>query len=144
MNVPTEVLVLETPNPLDLSTDDLSILADEIQAVLKESPYSAIPINVWSEPALGTANSFLDILHVFLPNTDFFRDVVWAQVVAKLIDFMRKRFSRPHEAKRARIAYIYGPDGRILSSVELRDEFSDPIWSASGPDRSPPMMPNTH
>jgi hypothetical protein len=143
MNVSTEALILETPNPLDLSIADLSSLANEIEAVLEESNYAETPIKVWSEPTLGAANNFLDILYVFLPNADFFRDLVWAQVVAKLIDFMRRRFSRPHETARTRITYIYGPDGRILSTVELRDEFADPIWTASGPDRSPPVTPNT-
>jgi hypothetical protein len=143
VDVSTEALVLETPNPLDLSVDDLSELANEIQAVLDESNYSELPIKVWSEPILGAANNFLDILYVFLPNADFFRDLVWAPVAAKIVNFMRKRFSRPHEAARTRIAYIYGPDGGILSSVKLRDEFADPIWSASGPDRSPPVTTDT-
>ena len=135
--------ILEPNNSLEMTADDLEPLIREIQAILeKGDDVDDVEVIVYAEDPYGVANDFQEVLNVFLPNAEIIRTAVWSSIELAIVGFMKARFKRPHEQKRTRKNFIYGPDGEILKSVTIENEEDDPTWDDEGPHRDPPHFDN--
>src|SRR5690348_15799663 len=105
-------LILETPNPLDLSLDDLRDLSAEIANTLVEHGAGGIPVSVSGDEPLGAGNEFTEILNIILPNAEFIKETAFAAVIASATTFMRARFKRKHEGTRPRQINVHTPEGK--------------------------------
>lgn len=123
-----ERLVLHTPNPLDLSADDLSGLAVELSDAIARNGRRDLVITVDSYEPLGAGNHLIDFLYVILPHAEFMKDTIFTTVVASVTTFMQGRFKRKHESKRQRRVYFFAPDGRLLGAFVLEDENAEVQW----------------
>jgi hypothetical protein len=121
-------LVLHTPNPLDLSIEDLNDLAKHLSDGVANNGHPDIQVSVDSYEPLGVGNHFVDQLYVILPHAEFMKDTIFATVVASVTGFMRNRFKRKHENKRPRKVYFFAPDGRLLGVFVLEDENAEVRW----------------
>jgi hypothetical protein len=124
----TESLVLQTPNPLDLSIDDLEGLAAQVASVLAQSGWQDMQVTVDAYEPLGAGNNLADILYIILPSAEFMKDTIFATVVASVTAFMQSRFKRKHESKRPRIVHFFDPDGSFLGSFVINEENSEIEW----------------
>lgn len=126
-------LILETPNPLDLSIEDLEGLAAHMQSAMAAADEAnPFPVKVRGNEPLGAGNQLIDYLHLFLPNAEFIRQTAFTTVIATATVFMRGRFKRKHESRRPRQINIYGPDGELLRVIKLMSEDAAP--ESSEPD----------
>jgi hypothetical protein len=125
-------LILETPNPLDLSIEDLEELAAHIQRVMAGDGLSSVPVKVRGNEPLGAGNQLIDYLHMFLPNAEFIKQTAFTTVIAAATIFMRGRFKRKHESRRQRQINIYGPDGELVRIIKLMSEDAEPESSGPG------------
>jgi hypothetical protein len=124
-------LVLETPNPLDLSVRELEELAADLESVMAANGLSGVPVKARGNAPLGVGNELTDYLFMFLPNAEFLKETAFNAVIGTTIVFMRKRFKRKHESRRPRQVDVYGPDGKLLATFKLASEDAEP--EQSGP-----------
>jgi hypothetical protein len=122
-------LVLETLNPLDLSTDDLADLAAQLTDLMSASGPSELPVTVRGDEPLGAGNDWIDVLNIILPNAEFIKETIYTAVLTSAVTFMRKRFRRKHESTRPRKINIWRPDGQLVGTLILTDEDAEPQWS---------------
>lgn len=115
-------LILETPNPLDLSVRDLEELAADLENVMAANGLSGVPVRVRGNEPLGAGNQLTDYLFMFLPNAEFIKETAFTAVIGAATVFMRKRFKRKHESRRPRQIDVYGPDGKLLTTFKLTSE----------------------
>ena len=120
--------------------EDLAPLVMQIQSALEGSGGDVPTVVIYSEEPYGVANDFYEVLNVFLPNAEIIRTMVWSGIETGIIFFLKSRFKKPHEKRRPRKAFIYGPNGEILRSVTIESEDSDPKWDEEGPHRDPPAV----
>lgn len=120
---PVGRLVLESPNPLDLSTDDLADLAAQL------TDLSGLPVTVQGDEPLGAGNDWVDVLNIILPNAEYIKDTIFTAVLTSAAAFMRKRFQRKHESTRPRRIDLWAPDGQLMGTVLLTTADADPEWS---------------
>jgi hypothetical protein len=132
-------LILESDNAKNLSADELRLLAGELADLLRNAGQEHLTVNSVAHEPKGAGNNFADVLFVFLPTADFVKDQVWGLVLPRVVSFMRKRFSRKHEATRPRVVILYGPDGQPLREIELKSADSEPVWRE--PDGAPRLVP---
>lgn len=125
-------LVLETPNPLDLSITELEDLAADLEGVMAANGLSGVPVRARGNEPLGAGNQLIDYVFVFLPNVEFLKETAFNAVVGAVIYFMRKRFKKQHESRRPRQIEVYGPDGELLKTYRLMSEDAEP--EESDPD----------
>ena len=121
-------LVLETPNPLDLSIEDLTELAVQLEGVVASSGPSGVRVTVKGNEPLGAGNQLIDYLYVILPSIEFMKETAFVTVIASITTFMRRRFKRRHGGGRPRHIEIFGPDGRLVARVILEQEDAEPKW----------------
>jgi hypothetical protein len=95
-------LVLETPNPLDLSVVELEELAAELEGVMAANGLSGVPVRVRGNEPLGAGNQLIDYVFVFLPNAEFLKETAFNALIGTVIFFMRKRFKKKYESRRPR------------------------------------------
>jgi hypothetical protein len=109
-------LVLESRNYLDLSTDDLRELADDVSTSLADSGVVGLRVTVKADEDLyGAGNIFVDALYVVLPNAEFIKETAFTAAVGLLTRFMRKRYLRKHEGKRPReVVFVDAAEHEIL------------------------------
>lgn len=122
-------LVLETPNPLDLSVRELEELAADLDRVMATNGLSGVPVKARGNEPLGVGNQLTDYLFMFLPNAEFLKETAFNAVIGAAIVFMRKRFKRKHESRRLRQIDVYGPDGKLLTTFKLTSEDAEPEQS---------------
>lgn len=127
-------LVLETPNPLDLSVTELEELAADLEGVMAANGLSGVPVRARGNEPLGAGNQLIDYVFVFLPNVEFLKETAFTAVIGTVIHFMRKRFKKKHESRRLRQIEVYGPDGKLLKTFKLISENAEPEESAPDED----------
>jgi hypothetical protein len=126
---PEGSLILETPNPKDLSTADLAELATELTDLMAANGQAGTPVLFKGDEPLGAANSWVQFIDVILPSADFIKNTVYTALLASVTAFMRKRFRRKHESTRPRSVRVWAPDGRLLGTLTLSSADADPEWS---------------
>jgi hypothetical protein len=124
-------LILETPNPLDLSVRELEELAADLESVMAANGLSGVPVKARGNEPLGAGNQLTDYLFILLPNVEFLKETAFNAVIGTAIFFMRKRFKKKHESRRLRQIEVYGPDGKLLKTFKL-------ISEDAGPEQSDP------
>jgi hypothetical protein len=124
-------LVLETPNPLDLSVAELQELAADLKDVMAANGLRGVPVSARGNEPLGAGNQLIDYLFIFLPSPEFLKETAFNAVMGAVIYFMRKRFKKKHESRRPRQIEVYGPDGELLKTFKLLSEDAQP--EESGP-----------
>lgn len=130
LNVSTRHLVIETPNPLDLSIPELSELAAEITGLINAKRLSDVRVTVKGDDQFGAGNNWIDILQIILPSADFIKDTIYTAILSSATEFMRKRFKRKHEETRPRRIDVRAPDGRLLMTLTLATAEAQPEVSA--------------
>ena len=127
-------LVLETPNPLDLSIAELQELAANLEHAIAANGQSGVSVRARGNEPLGAGNQLVDYLFIFLPDPEFLKEAAFNAVMASVIYFMRKRFKKKHESRRPREVQVYGPDGKLLKTFKLISEDAEPEESGPGED----------
>jgi hypothetical protein len=127
-------LVLETPNPLDLSVSELEELAADLQRVMDAKGLSGVSVRARANEPFGAGNQLTDYLFIFLPNAEFLKETAFNALIGAAIVFMRKRFKRKHESRRLRQIDVYGPDGKLRTTFRLTSEEAEPEQSDPGGD----------
>ena len=127
-------LILETPNPLDLSVRDLEELAADLERVMAANGLGGVPVKARGNEPLGAGNQLTDYLFIFLPNAEFIKETAFTAVIGAATVFMRKRFKRKHESRRPRQIDVYGSDGKLLRTFKLISEDAEP--EQSDPDEN--------
>ena len=68
--IPANMLVLETPNPLYLSVDDLEQLTTHIETAMAADTLNGVRVKVRGSEPLGAGNRLTDFSFVFLANAE--------------------------------------------------------------------------
>ncbi len=125
---PPSSIILESDNSKNLSADELGGLVGELEGVLRDAGQEHLTVAGVAHEPRGAGNNWVDVLAVFLPSAEFVKEQVFALLLPHVVTFMRKRFSRKHEATRPRIVILYGPDGQPLKEIELKTPDGEPSW----------------
>jgi hypothetical protein len=119
---PGRALILQTPNPLDLSVEDLEGLVADLEKAMAASGINNVPVKAMGNEPLGVGNQLIDHLFLFLPDAEFIKQTAFTTVIAAATVFMRGRFKRKHESGRPRQIAVYDPDGKLLKIFRLTSE----------------------
>lgn len=112
-------IVLHTVNPLDIPPEELFDLADLLRNICPECE-----VEVTSGDQRGVAVTLWEVVHLYIPWHDITVGVSSA-VVTTVISFFRDRFKK--EPKRPKAIPIFGPNGKIMKEVKLKDQ-EDERW----------------
>ncbi len=122
-------LVLETPNPLDMSLDELAGLAKQIQEFLAANGLNDVSVTVRGEEPEGAGNYLLDILNIILPSAEAMKEDVFKGMVALTVAYMRTRFKKKYEGMRTRQIRFRLPNGVTVFEVTINSFDADPKFS---------------
>jgi hypothetical protein len=111
-------IILETPNPYDISVEELEDLATSIRDAMRttgdDNDVEVAPVEVH-----GAGVQAWDLIHIWLPDPEFMKEAAFTALMTTTGAFLRARFKKPKEEKRRRVIFIYGPDGKPLKEVEV-------------------------
>jgi hypothetical protein len=105
-------LLLETANPNDLTPTELHELGGLLQPQVPQ-----VKVLVAYEDQRGAGVTFHDVLHLWLPDPEFFRDAVYSYLIAQCMQFMKRRRSRKHAEGRPISIVVHAPDGTEMAIV---------------------------
>jgi hypothetical protein len=142
-------MTTEQPDEVILETgawqrDELDELAQSIRGV---APGFAVRFAVPREQR-GYSVTWWEVVHIWLPWAAVAAGGVVGPAIAKkivdvAIEWARTRFARKPN-KRPKYVAIYGPDGKVIQSVLIRDETAEPedrtAADAADPRRHPPSL----
>lgn len=119
-------IIIQTKNPRDITFEEADELAQEIRSLdLKWD------VRVISGKQVGYGVTWSEILHIWLPTAGV---IVMTEIIHEItklaIKWARQRFKKEGPSIRPRPVYvaIYGPDGKVLKSVVIKnatDEIED-------------------
>lgn len=124
------VLLLETINPLDMTPDDLDDLALSIREVVDQ------PVAVAYEEQYGAGVSWHEVLQLWLPDEQFFRDSTWGLVLGAVFENMRQRFNRRGGERRPKTIIVRKTNGAVQEEWTIETIDSEPTRAEA--DQSPP------
>lgn len=111
-------ILLETSNPLDVTPDELQVLADELASKVADVDFV---IGYFDQHGAGATWS--EVLHVWLPDESFFRDAAWTYVLGVTGLWMKSRFRKKGSARRPKTISFYDSDtGRKIGEVKIQNE----------------------
>jgi hypothetical protein len=130
-----EQIMLETPNPMDLEPNELSILAEELKGLV-----APIPVRVAYFDQHGAGVTFLQELAVWVP-ASYIGQKVCDTIIGYVSDWAKKRFAR--RPTREQHITVYDPDGKeifsmLINSDGVKHEKTDRARPAR---RRPPVRP---
>jgi hypothetical protein len=129
----SNVVLVETSNPLDVTPQDLEDLAELLEAADPQ-----ISIEIGYEDQYGSGVTGHEILYFWIPNADSLRDGLYVTIIAYAVGWLRERFKRKHSARRVKSLTVYDAStGKPLRTWVLRDLESDPIEQEPDPMRRP-------
>ncbi len=120
-------VLLETANPNDLTPQELHRLAREM-----EEGADGVKVDVAYEEQLGAGVTFIDVLHFWLPDAEFFRDLAYDYLIIKATEFMQARRQRKHASGRPISIVVHAPDGTVITVI------NDPPQETDRPSDDPP------
>jgi hypothetical protein len=130
----TKMLILETINPKDMTEDDLV----ELGSALAEA--TELQIGIGFEDQFGAGVTWHEVLHVWLPNAEFFKEQAWLFLSGILFENLRRRFKRPGNNRRPKSLVIHDIEtGEVLRAYLILDEDAEP--EVVEPDQSPRRRP---
>jgi hypothetical protein len=108
---------LETINPLDLTPEDVQLLADRMHQRLPD-----IEFVVAYEEQHGSGTTWHEVLHIFLPTADAMKDNSYGVIMGMTAEYMRQRFKRPHGKRRPRSVRVWDAEtGREVTGFVIED-----------------------
>lgn len=120
-------IIIRSRNPNDIKLDEAETLAQLIRANLPEQDVRV----VGTEQREGTYGvTWFQIVDIVLPLATSAGVAVEKELIQEIarigIGWARSRFKRKGPSKRPVYIPIYGPDGKIVKSVVVKDETSEP------------------
>jgi hypothetical protein len=94
------MLILETINPKDMTEEDLIELGDAL------SRGTELPISIGYEDQHGAGVTWHEVLQVWLPSAEFFKEQVWLFLSGVIFENLRRRFNRPGNDRRPKSLII--------------------------------------
>lgn len=125
-------ILLEPGNPLSLRREKLQHVIDAI-----ESCDPSYHVHLAYNDQRGYGVTWWEVLHVWVPWTTI-GTAAAKKLVEILIDWARHKLAGAEENKRPRSVTIYGPDGKILTRIEVDSKSEEKIEAPSADDDSPP------
>ena len=123
-------IVIRSSNPADITPEE----AEELAQIIRSLDW-AIGVEVVAQQREGTGVTWAELLHISVPG------LVWGgkKIVNKLadvaIEWTRKRFEgRRNGSKRPVYINIYGPDGKIVKAVAVKNA-TDEVQDRTEEDR---------
>lgn len=117
-------IIIESQNPRDVKEEDLRSLAEVIAPAVADYRlgYAYYPPR---EGLLGV--TWWEVVRIWLPDVaSSLKDELTGALIALALDWARKRFRRKGAPKRPKYVAIYGPNGKVICSVLVKDDTSEP------------------
>ena len=128
------LLLLESINPDDMTEEDLFELGTILNRRLD------IPVGIAYDDQFGAGVTWHEVLHLWLPNYEFFKDEVWATVLGVVLENMRQRFKRKGYDRRPKSLIVRDPKtGEVLAQYVIEE--IDAEAKVEEPDQSPRRKP---
>jgi len=105
-------VILETPNALDLSVEELTELAGNLRGMDPD-----LSVYVASQEQRGAGVTFIDVLHFWIPDADFMRDALYGYLIGRCQDALKTRRNRKHQSDRPTSIVVHLPDGTVVEKV---------------------------
>lgn len=128
------LLVLETINPNDMTEEDLIELGNELRREVD------IRVGIGYEDQFGSGVSWHEVLHLWLPNYEFFKDKAWEIVLGIVLENLRRRFKGEGNDRRPKTLIVRDPQtGEVLAHYDIEAVDAEAILV--DPDQSPRRRP---
>ncbi len=130
------LLLLETINPIDMTEEDLLELATTLNREM------GIPIGIAYEDQFGAGVSWHEVLYLWLPNYEFFKDEIWATVLGAVMENLRQRFKRKGCERRPKSLIVRDPStGDVVATYHIEEMESEVKQEEAdqSPRRRPPL-----
>jgi hypothetical protein len=111
-------ITLRSKNPLDPRPDELEDLA---QAIQRCDPELEVIIATGEPPQVGV--SLWEVIEVYVEWSEITVPITVA-LIPELVSWMREGFKKM--PGRPKSAYIYGPNGEVLRTIELKGPDEEP------------------
>jgi len=130
-------LILETPNPFDITLTELEAVAIEMRLELKRDG-KKVDVEIAPVEVYGAGVQFWDLVHMWLPDAEFFKDTGFTIVGGVIARFMATRFRKPKEENRRRVIFVYGPDGEPICEIDVLESGETVTRAPQRKERRPP------
>lgn len=125
------LVLLETSNPYDMPPDAVQELADELT---REIPGMAF--GVAYEEQHGAGVSMHEVLHVWLPNSEWLKDTGYTTALTLIVTWMRRRFRLHGNERRPKSIIVHDTaDGHEIAKLVICEEDGDTVREAVGRSR---------
>jgi hypothetical protein len=128
------MLILETINPSDMTEEDLV----ELGAALAKGTELSIAIGY--EDQHGAGVTWHEVIQVWLPSAEFFKEQAWLFLSGVIFENLRRRFRRPGNERRPKSLVVRDLEtGEVLREYVIEEE--DAVPKVVEPDQSPRHRP---
>jgi hypothetical protein len=106
------IVLLETINPLDITPEELEVLADELRSQLP-----GLDIQLGYDEQHGAGVTWHEVLRIWLPDAQFLTETVFTTLFGVVVENMRQRFKRRHSGRRPRSIVFH--DSRTAEEIAV-------------------------
>jgi hypothetical protein len=114
-------IVLESINPYDLTPEELNTLAQDIR-----DSVPGVSVAVGFEEEEGSGVTWVQAIHMFLPDAEFWKDAAYSQICAAVFKFYKKRRTEEHQTNRVHNLVVHDEEGNTLEILSLKPGEDEP------------------
>lgn len=105
-------VIIETPNPLDLTVPELEELARSLESI-----DARLDVRVATQEQRGAGVTFWDVLHFWIPDLDFMRDALYGYLIGRCQEALAARRKRKHQERRPSSIIVHLSDGTVVDVI---------------------------